>query len=81
MNQQQQTIPLQLAFQIAEKVLIDMKKWLETQKNLGEGLNGYEFDSHPAKTAEAIKSTHHARMLLPVYLRHLIQQSQQGLKK
>jgi hypothetical protein len=82
MNQpQQQQIPLSTAFQITERVLIGMKQWLENKKELGEGPGGYEFDSHKDRTALAIRSVHHARILLPSYMRHLILESQTGLKK
>ena len=77
---QQQQIPLQAALQITDKVLAGMKEWLEKKKELGEGPNGYEFDSHSDRTALAIRSVTHTKLLLPVYLRHLILESQR-LKK
>jgi hypothetical protein len=80
MAQPQQQIPIQAGFQITDQVLKQMKQWLEQKKELGEGPNGYEFDSHSDRTALAIRSVTHTKLLLPVYLRHLILESQR-LKK
>ena len=76
---QQQQIPLQAALQITETVLKQMEEWLKTQEMMGRTEGGYEFDSHPERTALAIRSVHHTRLMLPLYLRALIQK--QGLKK
>lgn len=68
-QQQQPGIPLTTACQITEKVLIMMKSWLEANKG---ALNGHE-----GRLDEAIKSSHHARLLLNVFLRDMMIREQQ----
>ena len=76
-QQQQNQIPIQVGLQITETVLKQMEEWLRTQEMLGRTEGGYEWDSHPDRTALAIRSVHHTRLLLPLYLRHIIQKNAQ----
>ena len=48
-----------------------MKAWLEDKMS-----RGYEYDSHPKKSREAILSVHHSRLLLNLFFRELLMKQQ-----
>ena len=69
----QQQITLPVACQFADRVLVMMKQWLEEKKD--------KLNEHPERTDEAIKSCHHARLLIGVYLREMIAKEQMKSQK